>query len=224
MQRKGMARFAPLAGLLFLLLAVVSFALGGDPPDSEKPPPEVVEYWEDSGKQIASAIIATYAALALVWFAGSVRDAIARVEPGTSRLASIAFGGAVICAAGLCVNNAIQFATAETAGELSPEGTQALSALFENFYFPMAAGMALFLLASGIAAVRHGAFDKRLGWIAVVIGVLAVTPAGFPAFIASLAWVGIAGVVLYRKTDPVGSGAEPPAAGGGPAIHIPPGA
>ena len=222
MQRKGIARFAPLTGVLFLVLAVVSFVLGGDPPDSEKAPPEVVEYWDD-GKQIASAIIATYAALALVWFAGSVRDAIARVEPGASRLASISFGGAVICAAGLCVNNAIQFATAETAGEISPEGTQALSALFENFYFPMAAGMALFLVAAGIAAVRHGAFDKRLGWIAIVIGVLAVTPAGFAGFIGSLVWIGIAGVVLYRKTDPVGSGAEPPAAGG-PAIHVPPGA
>ncbi len=53
--------------------------------------------------------------------------------------------------------------------------------------------------------------------------VLAVTPAASSRFLASLVWVAITGIVLYRKKDPVGSGAEPPLTSG-PSIEIPPGA
>jgi hypothetical protein len=53
--------------------------------------------------------------------------------------------------------------------------------------------------------------------------VLAITPVGLIAFIAMIVWSAIAGIVLYRKSDPVGSGAEPPQTTG-PPIEIPPGA
>ena len=210
MERKGIERFAPLTGLLFLLLVAISFVLSGEPPDVDDSAAEHVEFWsKDEGKQIASALLATYAAIMLVWFAASVRQAINRVEP-EGRLASISFAGAVITATGIAVSNAIQFALAESAGDVPPDVTQTLSVLYADIFFPMATGFALFMVAAGIAAVRHGAFDKRLGWIAIVIGVICVTPAGFFGFLASLIWIGLASVVLYRKTDPVGSGAAPP--------------
>ena len=214
MERKGIERFAPLTGVLFLVLAIVSFVLGGDPPDNDESPLKHVEFWKDNdGEQMASALVATYAAVFLVWFAASVREAVARAESGAGRLAAISYGGAVIAAGGLLANNAIQFAAAETAGDMSADGTETLSLLYSDFFFPMAAGIGLFLVAAGLAAVRHGAFDKRLGWMAVVIGVICVTPAGFFGFLASMVWIGITAVVLYRKTDPVGSGAAPPPAG-----------
>jgi hypothetical protein len=208
-ERKGFARFAPLAGVLFLVLAIAAGALGGEgPPDADEAAAEHVEYWMDEdGRQVASAILGTFASVALVWFAGSVREAIARVERGGSRLASIAFGGAVLIAAGLTTNSALQLTAAETAGDVSPDATQTISALYFNFFFPLAAGTLLFLLACAVAAIRHGAFDRRLGWLAVAIAVFAVTPAGFYAFVAFVVWSGILAVLLYRRTDPVGSGA-----------------
>lgn len=208
-ERKGFARFAPLAGVLFLVLTVIALLLAGEgPPDLDEPAGDQVEYWlENEGRHFAAAMFATFASIALVWFAGSVRDAIARVERGGSRLASIAFGGAVLVAAGLTTSAALQAAAAETAARISPEATQTISALYDNFYFPMAAGTVLFLLACAVAAMRHGAFDRRLGWLAVAIAIFAVTPAGFYAFVAFTVWSGIAAVLLYRRTDPVGSGA-----------------
>lgn len=224
MQRKDLARFAPLSGVLFLVLAVIAGALAGEPPDADDSAAQHLDYWKDNeGRQIAAAIVWAYAAGAIVWFGASVRDAIARVEPGPSRLASISFAGSVLVAAGLTVNASIQFAAADTVDELSPQSIHALSILTSKFFFPMALGTALFLFAAALAALRHGAFDKRLAWIAVVIAVLAITPVGFLAFIALVAWSAIAGVVLYRKKDPVGAGAEPPSRPG-PPIEIPPGA
>ena len=211
MERKGIERFAPLTGVLFLVLAIASFVCGGEPPDTDDSAAEHVKFYKDNDtEQIVSALLATYAGVFLVWFAASVREAVARVESGAGRLAAISYGGAVIAAGGLFVNNAIQFAAAESAGDVSPGVTETLSVFYSDFFFPMAAGLGLFLVAAGIAAVRHGAFDKRLGWLAVVIGVVCVTPAGFFGFLASLVWIAIAGVVLYRQTDPVGSGAAPP--------------
>jgi hypothetical protein len=224
MQRTGIARFAPLTGVLFLVVAVIAFVVGGDPPDVDEPAARHQEYWvTNNTDQDVSAILGAYAAVLLVWFAGSVREAIARVEPGPSRLASISFAGAAIAATGLLANSAIQFAAAETAGRISADGTHTLSALWENFFFPMAGGMALFLFAAGLGALRHEAFDRVLAGLAVGIGVVCLTPAGFFGFIAALVWSAIAGIVLYRKKDPVGSGAEPPRTPG-PPIEIPPGA
>ena len=204
MERRGIARFVPLMGLLFLVLAVVSFALSGDGPDADESTQKHVEFWSDEeGKQIASALIACYAALVFVWFASRVRQLIARTEPQGGALASLSFAGTVIFATGLLVNNAIQFAAAESAGDASPQVTETLSVLYGDFFFPMAVGMSLFLIASGAAAVRYGAFNRFLGWAAIVIGVLAITPAGF---IGSMIWTGIAGIVLFLGQDRADSG------------------
>jgi hypothetical protein len=208
MQSKGMARFAPLAGVLFLLLAIATALTSGDPPDADAPTNEIAEWWKDNDtKNAISAVLGVYAAGVLVWFAGALREAIARAEGPGSRLASVAFGGSVIVATGLAVNSALQVTAAESAGDVPPEVTQAIHAIYDGMYFPLGLGFGLLLLASGVAAIRHGAFDRWLGWIAVVLGVLCFTPLGFIGFLGGIAWVAIAGIVLYRKKDPVGSGA-----------------
>ena len=225
MPRKGMARFAPLAGVLFLVLGIASVIVGGDPPDSDKSSQEIAKFWADNDTEnLISAILGIYATLALVWFAGSLRETIARAEEGGSRLASTAFGGSIILATGLAINSAFQVMAADVADDVPPEVTHTLHVIYDGMYFPIALGMGILLLASGLAAIRHGAFDRRLGWIAIVLGVLCFTPLGFAGFIGGIVWVALMGVMLYRKTDPVGSGAQPPAAAsGGPTIEVPPG-
>jgi hypothetical protein len=224
MERKGMERFAPLAGLVFLVLAIASVVVGGEAPSADEPAQEIVEFWKDEETaQIISAVLGAWAAVALVWFAGSVREAITRAEPGPGRLGSLALAGAAITAAGLALLSGLQFAAADWADDVPPDVTHTISALFNDLFFPIAVGNAVFLLAAGIGAVRHGAFDKRLGWIAIGLGVLSVTPIGFFALIGMLIWVGITSIVLYRKKDPVGSGAAPPSSSG-PSIEVPPAA
>jgi hypothetical protein len=224
MERKGIERFAPLTGVLFFVVVIASVVVGGEPPDYDKPALELVDFYkDDETAQIISAVLGAYAAALLVWFGASVRDAIARVEPGPSRLASISFGGAVIAATGLLLFAGLQFTLAESAGDISADATQALAVLNENLFFPLAIGIALFVLAAGLAAVRHNAFDRWLGWIGLAIGIICMTPLGFIGVLAALVWIPLAAVVLYRKKDPVGSGAAPPPTTG-PSIEVPPGA
>ena len=61
--------------------------------------------------------------------------------------------------------------------------TQTFSALQSDFFFPLAIGFSVFLLASGLAMLRTGLFPAWMGWAAVVLGVLSVTPAGFFALL-----------------------------------------
>jgi hypothetical protein len=214
-QQRGIARFAPLAGILFTLIVIVGIVLeGGDGPDAKDSAAKVVKFYTDNDtKQIVSSIMEVYAAFLLVWFAGSLRERISRAEPGASRLASISFAGAVITAVGLAVDGAIEFATADSAGDISPEATQALNALYNDFFFPLVLGVALMTIAAGLAAVRYGAFNKVLGWIAIVLGVISLTPIGFVGAGLTVLWVGAMGIVLFLSQNAAGAGAAGPGAG-----------
>jgi len=90
----------------------------------------------------------------------------------------------------------LMFTLGDTAESLEPAATQALNALNADFFFPLAAGMATFLFASGLVVVRSGGLPQWLGWAALVIGVASVTPVGFFAFLASILWVLVASIVL----------------------------
>src|ERR671916_737023 len=67
-----------------------------------------------------------------------------------------------------------------------PGAVQALSALWNNDFVPFAMGLLLFLWGFGAAIVRHGALPKWMGWVAIVAGITAVSPAFFVRAIVAL--------------------------------------
>lgn len=210
MSRSTLERLAPLTGIVFVALLVISFIVGGDSPDADDSTEEVVAFWtEEESAQIASAIIGAWAAVFLVWFGGTVAAAVRRAEGEPGRLASIAFGGFLLIALGGLSFSAFQFAAAETAGDVPDEVTQTLSVLFSDFFFPLAAGTLLALLSVGVATLRHGVLPRWLGYAAIVIAIAALTPVGFFAFLAAGVWVLIVSIVLYSSgtTTPT----QPPA-------------
>ncbi len=70
--------------------------------------------------------------------------------------------------------------------------------LNNDFFFPVAVGGVVAFIATGVGVVRYGGLPRWLGWIAIVIGVLCGTPAGFFALLAALVWIGVASVLLFR--------------------------
>jgi hypothetical protein len=200
---QGLERYAPLTGLLFVVLVLVAVIVGGETPGANDGIVKVIKYWRENDDQaIVASIIAAFSTVALLWFAGVWRAALAAAEKPPARLANTAFAGAVLAAAGWSMLIAFNFMAAETIGDVEPQVTQTFSALQSDFFFPLAIGFSVFLLASGLAMLRTGLFPAWMGWAAVVLGVLCVTPAGFFALLIALAGIIAVSLMLYMRGTP----------------------
>jgi hypothetical protein len=209
-------RWPPLTGVAFVVLVVLSFLISGETPDFDDTGEQVISFYTDNeGAQFASAILGAYAALFFVFFASILRGELRRREVGPGVLSTISFAGAVVLTVGALAFAGFTFTLADLAdNDPDPGAMQALNALNGNFFFPIAVGTSAFLLGAGILMIRSGYLSTWIGWTAVVIGVLAVTPVGFFAFLASLAWVLVVSILLARERE-AGRVAPPPSPGPG---------
>lgn len=193
------ARFAPLAGVVFVALVIVSFAVEGDSPDIDDTPESVVEFYADNETEVVTASgLASIGAAALVVFATSVRREMSRRNSESSLLATAALGGGLVAAAGIGTDSAIRFALAESAGDISPEATQALFAFWDGFFWPMALGFGVLILAVSLSGFETRVVPVWLAALGVIVGVALFTPAGFIALMAFALWVLVMSFLLWR--------------------------
>jgi hypothetical protein len=200
MESRGLQRLAPLTGVVFVALIVLAIIIGGETPDNDDSRQAIVEFWSDNDDaQIWSNIIGAWATVFFLWFAASLRSALRRGEEGPGRLSTLSFGGAVVAAVGLLSALSLNFAVADSVGDVPASVTQTLTVLSNGFFFPIAAGYALFFLAVGVLAVRIRILPVWLGWVTVVLGIVCLTPVGFFALLLGLVWILIVSVLLYRR-------------------------
>ena len=208
---RGLERFAPLTGVLFVVLVIIAVIVGGETPGANDGIGEVLEYWRDNDEQnVVASIIAAYSAVALLWFAGVWRATLAAAEGAPARLANTALAGLIVMALGWTMLIAFNFMAAETVGDVAPQVTQTFSALQSDFFFPLAIGLSVFLLASGLAILRGAMQPRWLGWAALVLGLLAVTPAGFFALLVALVWIVVVSIMLFMRGAPAATEAAAP--------------
>lgn len=199
---RGNSWLIPLTGLGFLVVAIISFAVaGGEPPDpTEDSAREIVDFYVDKKDgQFAGAILQGIAASLFVFFAGYLRRVLRDAEGEGGILSAVCFAGAIIFAAGIALDGTITITLAETADDIDPSAVQALSALWNNDFLPFAVGIQVFIFSLGLSVLLHRALPKWVGAIAVLLGVLAVTPAGFVAFIGSSVLVAVISVLLAMR-------------------------
>jgi hypothetical protein len=191
----------PLTGVVFVALVVAAFALLGEGQDAtKKSAQEIVNHYKDNkDEQFIGGLLVGLAGVFFLFFAGWMRKVLRAAEGPGGVLSAVAFGGAIVFVAGAAIGASIHITLADTADDLSPVAVQAINAIDWDYFIPFAVGMSAFLLATGLSAVRHGALPKWLGWIAIVIGVAAYTPAGFFAFLAGMAWILVASIVLSLR-------------------------
>lgn len=209
MERSRLERLAPLSGVLAVALVVAAIVVFPDEiPNPDEGVGEVVDFWrEHDDEATISAALFALAGIPFLWFAGSVRSALRAAEGARGRLSAIAFGGMVVFATGLAVTAALQFALAQSADDLSGGAIEALNALVYNFFFPFVVGLVTLLVAVAVAALRHRAVHPAFAWAAILLTLVALTPAGFYAFLASGLWIVALSVWLYLRGD----AAAPPA-------------
>lgn len=199
---RGLERFAPLAGVLFVLLVIVALTVGGESPSADDSVETVLDYFDgDRDSALAASIILAIATVPFLWFAGVLRSVLAAAEGPPARLANTAWGGAIVIAVGIALLAGFTFAAADTVNDVPAETTQTLSVLQADLFFPVMIGAAVFLLASGLAIVRSGALPAWLGWAALVLGVAALTftPAAFFAIVLMLVWIVVVGATLFMR-------------------------
>ena len=199
----------PLTGVLFVVLAIVAFLVGGETPATDDAPREIVDFYldNDDSQALAAAFLAL-GCVALIFFLGSLRRVLRAAAGDEGGLSTVAFVGGVVIAVGASIFAGISFTLGDAADELPPAAILTLNALNSDMFFTVAVGTAVFNLALGLAILRHGGLPRPLGWVALVIGIAGVTPLGFFAFLATGIVIVWASVALAMKPD---TAVEPPA-------------
>src|SRR5918996_1472694 len=78
--------------------------------------------------------------------------------------------------------------------------THTLSVLSELFFIPFAMGLLVALLATSVVILRHGGLLPRwIGFVAIVIAIVLLTPAYLGAAIATAIWILCISVVLFLR-------------------------
>jgi hypothetical protein len=204
--------FAPLTGILFVVLVVVAFTVSGETPDTDDSPQKILSFYIDNdSEQMFAAALLAWGAVAFLFFLGILRTTLRAAEGALGRLSAVAFAGGVVLAVGMLAFAGFSFALGDTADDgLTPQAAQALNALNSDFFFPVAGGTGTLMIATGLASIRSGALPAWLGWIALLIGIAAITPVGFFAFLLFLVWTLVVSVLLWRAAAT--PAATPPAA------------
>ena len=208
-------RYAPLLGALFVILAAAGFLLTGETPDVKALPPEIQDKYDDEAKHLIGLYLVTLGAVALLFFASHLREALRLLDP-IGRLPNAAFAGAITAAAGFMVAAGIHGALTEAVheGTVSGPALQALNVLDNWSFVPFSAGIAVLMIATGATIVRAGRLlPVWFGWLAVVIGIIGISPLGFFGFVAAGLWILALSIMLYTRWDDLHRPApEPPIA------------
>lgn len=192
----------PLTGVVFVALLVATNVLLGSAPESSDSAAKVIAFYQAHRTKIETSSYLTVLSLFFgLFFYACLRDYLGRGTAG-KRLAATAFGGAVLFAAGGGLAAGLQFALADVPSKLSPAAAQALNLLENDLsVFVLTAGVAVLMMASGIAILRTRLLPLWLGWTAIVIAVVGLTPAGFFAFLAAGLWTLVASILIYTHPD-----------------------
>jgi hypothetical protein len=188
----------PLSGAASVLLIVVSFIVAGEPPDLDSPANELVSYYDDNGLQIGGALLALGSFFFLL-FSAAVSSLLRAVRDTAATAANVTLGGGIVFTVGLTIFAGLAFTAGEAVDDLDVTTLQTLNALEMNMFFTVAVGTAAFLLGTGVGALKTGLLPRWLAWVAIVLGVVAITPVGFAAFIGLGIWTLIVSAMLAMR-------------------------
>jgi hypothetical protein len=193
----SVARWLPLTGIVFVALVVTGILTGGDTPSVSDSPEQIAAFYTDNKDRLRLGVLFFGIAMVVgVFFASYLRSVLDRPDSETGLLPRVAFAGIIIFAVGGAIDATLLFAMTDIVDDVDAAQIQTLQGVWDNDFIPFAIGFSLFNLGSGLSIVRHRSLPVWLGWLAIVIGIVAVTPVGFFAFPATGLWILIASVML----------------------------
>jgi hypothetical protein len=203
-------RWFALGGPAFLVVAVIALAVsGGDLSEDASPAKAVAHFAEHDDGLLISAFLAGPAAALLLMWAGRFR-ALLGPEAGVGR--SLFQYGAVLLAGAFLLGGLLDLAATSATDKDQAQVAQTVNVLRSDAWIPPIIGVAILLLGAGISVLRTAVLPRWMGWIALVVGVVALLgPGGFLGFLIGPVWIAVSGVLLFLRSPADAS--EPAAAG-----------
>jgi hypothetical protein len=202
-------RLMPLSGIVFVALILASIFMGSAPGTNASASTVLTYYQTHQGITSATGLLIGLGVIFGLIFFGYLREYM-RQDRATRWLASTAFGGALVFAVGGAISAGSYVALGDQPHVLNAAAAQTLNLIQNDVSNSFTqAGLAVFYLATGAAILRSKLLPAWLGWVSLVLGVLAATLIlAFIAFIATAVWVIVVAVMLWAKTDHEGTEQE----------------
>jgi hypothetical protein len=201
-------RWAPLGGIIFVILMVIGTGLLGDHPDPDAPEQEIADYLSDSGNHTRN-IIGTYAwvlgGVGFLWFLAHLRGVLRSAEGGTGILSNLGFGAGLIfttllmasSAAISAVPSAVEF---RDAPDIDPDFVRILPQLgYGMLLFGGGFTAIILVLTTSIVTLQTGVFPQWLAWLGFVAAFALLFAIIFLPMVAFLIWVLVVSVVLLTQ-------------------------
>jgi len=162
-----------IAGIGYVLLAVVAGALTGKPPAPDVGSAAIRDFFIDKHVQLmAQGWLYGLGAALMLWFAVAVRRVL-RMTPAGRYLGDVYLAGTTVIAALLLATMAVQVVVAKMAQDLSPTAVRVVGADFGLVLL----GMGGFIVATTAIAyaacvIPTAALPRWTGWLAIVAAVV----------------------------------------------------
>jgi hypothetical protein len=191
-------RWLALLGPLFLVLALIAMALGGNTPSESLSGKELIAHFDGKeGANLAATFLIGPAVVALLLFVGWFRLLLGR-EAGAAR--KLLQYGAVVYSVALLMTAVVNLAEAGAANDGQGGPAQAMNYLNNAIWIPIVIGAGALLLGAGWSVLRSGVLPRWMGWVGVVVGIVSLLgPGGFVGYFVAPLWVAAAGVMLYLR-------------------------
>lgn len=197
-----LSRLAPLSGVVAVVLILVAFFVLPTSPDVDASAAKAVSFFSEHRRsQLAIAFLVWYAMLFGVFFAACLRSYL-RARGGPDGPVALGFIGMGFFALAFSLAAGVLYAAADVPTKISPAAEQALNMLQNDLFPATLVGVALFMFGNGLAIVRAQAktLPTWLGWVALVIGLVAVVPpVSWFSLLGLLGWTLIVSILIYVR-------------------------
>jgi hypothetical protein len=192
-------RWAGAAGIAFVILVVISIAIGGSPPMADDAASKVRDYYVDHRSNLLCANFVGIIGIPFVlWFAVVFREMF-RADRLASLFGTFSLAGLVVTAPMALIGGALSVSVIYVDGAAETYAPATLRLMYDAQFLAFAAtsaGITAFALGAALATRRSGGlprFVMWLAWLAVlgnVVAMFTVLDAGAGAF-------GLAGVLTF---------------------------
>jgi hypothetical protein len=202
-------RWAPICGLVFVVLIVVGFAVAGSSPSTDDSNAKIAAYLAKSSNQdknLVAFVLLMAAMLFLIGFFAALRTRLTAAERGVGRLGSLAFGAGIASTVFLVTAICMFISTVLTAGDadkftIDPGLYRLTQDMGYELWVASAVVGSLAMWATAGAVLKTGVLPRWYAWFSVVTGVISLAAFFFfPIFVYWL-WIAVSAILLVLRPE-----------------------